>query len=203
MVEQAKPFQPLRISRLAPQTGYARPHFHIQNPVKASSSALEVMTDLCFIPAATVCADLDLDSATHQMIGRGVRSLLVTDAHGDVIGIITARDLLGERPQGAMHERGVPFGEVLVRDVMTANDDIEVLQLEDVLHARVGDVVATLKHSGRQHALVVEVDCSTGKNTIRGIFSASQIARQLGVHAQPQALSDTFAGIEQAMYASR
>ncbi|WP_420475867.1 CBS domain-containing protein [Noviherbaspirillum sp. ST9] len=201
MVDQSKPFQRLRISRLTPHTGYARPHFYIQNPVKASSSALEVMTDLRFIPAATVSSDLDLDTATQKMIARGVRSLLVTNALEDVIGIITSRDLLGERPQAAMHARGIPFGEVRVSDVMTSDEHIEVLHLDDVLHAHVGDVVETLKHSGRQHALVVEEDSSTGKTTIRGIFSASQIARQLGVHAQPHALSDTFEGIERAMAA--
>ena len=203
MVDQAKPFQPLRISRLSTNTGYARPRFIIPNRVKASSSALEVMTDLHFIPAATVSSDLDLDTATHKMIARGVRSLLVTNTLNDVIGIITSRDLLGDRPQAAMHARDIPFGEVRVRDVMTADEHIEVLQLDDVLHAHVGDVVETLKHSGRQHALVVEQDSSTGKNTIRGIFSASQIARQLGVHSQTHALSDTFAGIEQAMSAQR
>lgn len=203
MVDQPKSFQPLRISRLSPNTGYARPHFIIPNPVKASSSALEVMTDLHFIPAATVSSDLDLDTATQKMIARGVRSLLVTNTLEDVIGIITSRDLLGDRPRAAMHARGIPFGEVRVSDVMTSDEYIEVLHLDDVLHAHVGDVVETLKHSGRQHALVVEEDSSTGKNTIRGIFSASQIARQLGVQSQTHALSDTFAGIEQAMSAQR
>lgn len=201
MVDQANPFQPLRIARLSPHTGYARPHFTIQNPVKATSSALEVMTDLRFISAATVSSDLDLDTATQKMIARGVRSLLVTDANENVIGIITSRDLLGDRPQLAMDARNIPFAEVRVRDVMTNDGHIEVLHLDDVLHARVGDVVETLKHSGRQHALVVEEDSSSGKNSIRGIFSASQIARQLGVHSQTHALSDTFAGIERAMSA--
>lgn len=203
MVDQTTPFHPLRISRLSSHTGYARPHFYIQNPVKATSSALEVMTDLRFIPAATVSADLDLDTATHKMIARGVRSLLVTDTHEDVIGIITSRDLLGDRPQAVMQSQGIAFSAVRVRDVMTVDEHIEVLHLDDVLHAHVGDIVKTLKHSGRQHALVVEEDCATGKNTIRGIFSASQIARQLGVQSQTHALSDTFAGIDVAMSAQR
>lgn len=201
MVDQTKPFQPLSIARLSPHTGYARPFFYVQNPVKASSSALEVMTDLRFIPAGTVSADLDLDAATQKMIARGVRSLLVTDAHDDVIGIITARDVLGERPGRVMQARAIQFEDVKVRDIMTADEHIEVLHLDDVLHARVGDVVQTLKHSGRQHALVVEEESFSGKKTIRGIFSASQIARQLGVGSQTHALADTFAGIESAMSA--
>jgi CBS-domain-containing membrane protein len=132
-----------------------------------------------------------------------VRSLLVTDVHEDVIGIITSHDLLGDRPQSAMRALGIPFSGVRVSDIMTTDEQVEVLHLDDVLHAHVGDIVETLKHSGRQHALVVEEDCSTGKTTIRGIFSASQIARQLGVHSQTHVLSETFAGIDQAMAAKR
>jgi len=201
MVDQTKSFQPLRIARLSPHTGYARPFFYVQNPVKASSSALEVMTDLRFIPAGTVSANLDLDTATQKMIARGVRSLLVTDDLDDVIGIITARDVLGDRPVNVMQARAIQYTDIRVRDIMTADEHIEVLDLEDVLHARVGDIVETLKHSGRQHALVVEEESFSGKKTIRGIFSASQIARQLGVGVQTNALSDTFAGIDSAMSA--
>lgn len=194
-------FKPLAISTLAPNTGYARPFFYSQNQVTASSSAMEVMTDLRFIPAGTIRADIDVDTATQKMIARGVRSLLVIDASEDVIGIITSRDLLGERTAAVMHVRGIAFSAVRVCDIMTPGDCVEVLQLNDVLHARVGDIVQTLKHSGRQHALVVEQEPSSGKDTIRGIFSASQIARQLGVRAQVQEISQTFAEIERAMSA--
>lgn len=201
MEERTEGFKPLAISTLAPNTGYARPFYYLQNQVTPSSSALEVMTDLQFIPAGTIRADIDVDTATQKMIARGVRSLLVIDSNEDVIGIITSRDLLGERTAAVMLGRGVPFGEVKVSDIMTVSDCIEVLQFTDVLHAHVGDIVETLKHSGRQHALVVEQESFSGKTMIRGIFSASQIARQLGVRAQTQEISETFAEIDRAMSA--
>lgn len=202
MEQRMDAFKPLAISTLAPNTGYSRPFFYAQNQVTAASSAMEVMTDLRFIPAGTIRADIDIDTATQKMIARGVRSLLVIDGNEDVIGIITSRDLLGERAAAAMHDRGGAFAEGTVRDIMTPGDCVEVLQMQDVLHARVGDIVETLKHSGRQHALVVEQEPSCGKDTIRGIFSASQIARQLGVRAQMQEISETFAQIERAMNAA-
>lgn len=201
MVDKTKQFQPLAISTLPPQTGYSRPFFHIQNPAKVSSSALEVMTDLRFIAAGTVSADLDVETATQKMIVRGVRSLLVIDINEDVIGIVTSRDVEGARPAAAMQSRGVALGQLLVRDVMTTADHIEVLRLNDVLHAHVGDIVATLRHSGRQHALVLEEESFSGKQLICGIFSASQIARQLGAALESHALTDTFADIDRAISA--
>jgi hypothetical protein len=63
---------------------------------------------------------------------------------------------------------------------MTPHERLEVMLYEDVLKARVGDIIATLRRSGRQHALVVDTDSATRLPGIRGIFSTTQIARQIG-----------------------
>ena len=67
---------------------------------------------------------------------------------------------------------------------MTPADLIETMELHDVLQFRVGDIVETLKRSGRQHALVIESgspDATSATRTVRGIFSLTHIARQLGL----------------------
>jgi len=192
-------FKPLKLSTLAPRTGYARPYFSAPNLVRMDSSALEVMTDLRYVAAETVRADVALELAAQRMIVRGVRSLLVVDALEDVTGIITSRDLLGERAAAGAEAPGADCDGVTVGEAMTPADSVEVLPLDDVLHAHVGDVVATLKHSGRQHALVVEVNPLTGKPVIRGVFSASQIARQLGIAPNTEDVRLTFSQIDRAM----
>lgn len=192
-------FKPLPLSTLAPATGYARPYFSAPNLVRVASSALEVMTDLRYVAAETVKATACLETATQRMIVRGVRSLLVVDADENVIGIVTARDLMGERAARASATNKVDLGQVKVADAMTPADQIEVLQINDVFHAHVGDIVETLKNSGRQHAMAVEYDPMTEQHTIRGVFSASQIARQLGIAPHVDDLQQTFAGIERAM----
>ena len=72
------------------------------------------------------------------------------------------------------------------------------MSLADVLRSEVGHVVATLKACGRQHALVVESETG-GVQTLRGIFSASQIARQMGIPLQTTEVVRTFAEIEAAI----
>ena len=76
-----------------------------------------------------------------------------------------------------------------------AEERLEALNLADVRVAKVGHIVATLKKSGRQHALVVEVG-DGGRHKVRGVFSATQIARQLGVAIQPSQVAFTFSEIE-------
>lgn len=192
-------FTTLPLSMLKPGSACVRPYHFAPNRVGPGASALEVMTDLHYVAVATIDGDADLEASTQKMIARGVRSLLVLDEHGDVVGILTARDLIGDRPAEVMHGRDIAYQEIRVRDVMTPREAIEVIPLDSVLHARVGDVVQTLKRSGRQHALVVEESPLWAKPMIRGIFSATQIARQLGIALPGPALAHTFAEIDRGM----
>lgn len=170
---------------------------HNPAPVRVDSSALEVMTDLSKIPAATVSPDDALSNANQSMLLRGVRQLIVSDSQGKILGVITATDLLGERPVLVAQSRGIKRSELLVGDVMTPMEKMEVLQLADVMRAEVGHIVATLKSASRVHALVVEE--RNGQQVLRGIFSASQIARQLGIPVVSHEAARTFAEIEAAI----
>lgn len=170
---------------------------HNPAPVRVDSSALEVMTDLSKIPAATVSPDDALSNANQSMLLRGVRQLIVSDSQGKILGVITATDLLGERPVLVAQSRGIKRSELLVGDVMTPMEKMEVLQLADVMRAEVGHIVATLKSASRVHALVVEE--RNEQQVLRGIFSASQIARQLGVPVVSHEAARTFAEIEAAI----
>ena len=172
------------------------------NPVTLDSPAIDVMTDLTKVAAVTIDPSAPVTAANEYMIARAVRSLFVIDAHGAVIGLVTTTDILGERPVRVSHARGVKRNELLVADVMTPIEAIVAMRMEDVRAAKVGHIVASLKQAGRHHEIVAESD-SAGHSRIRGIFSASQIARQLGVPLQISELARTFAEIEEALGAGR
>ncbi len=166
--------------------------------VTLDSPALDVMTDFAHVQAATIDPSASLAVANDYMITRGVRSLFVTSPEGRMLGLITTTDLLGERPMRASHAHGVKRHELLVGDVMTPAGDAVALRFEDVRSAKVGHVVASLKQAGRHHELVAET-LPDGGIRIRGMFSVSQIARQLGMPLQISELARTFAEIEQAL----
>jgi CBS domain-containing protein len=168
--------------------------------VRLDSPALDVMTDLRHVPAATIAAETSFREADQVMRLRGVRLLLVVDAHRQVIGVITAADLLGERPIRVAQERGGRIDELSVANLMTPLASMEAVSLSDVARAEVGHVTATLRRSGRQHALVLERGAD-GEDLIRGIFSAAQIARQLGIPMEGAEIARNFAEIEAAIAA--
>ncbi len=171
--------------------------FEAFNPpaVTAEAAALLVMTDLTRVPLATILADATLDEANHSMLARGVRLLLVVGGANNIVGLVTTVDVLGEKPVLVAQKRQLKRSELRVAEVMVPVDKIEALAIEDVKKASVGDIVATLKADGRAHAIVVGQG-RDGAQHLVGIFSSSQIARQLGVQIHTHEVARTFAEIE-------
>lgn len=188
-------YNPLPHTKL--ESGAATYRFDNLGPrrVRHDTPAIEAMTDLRRVQVVTIGADASLDDANATMIRNGIRLLLVVDAAGVVTGMVAASDILGERPIQVGRERGLRFDELRVVDIMRGAGEIDVLDLADVLRAEVGHIVATLKRWGRQHALVVDRD-DAGRQMIRGIFSLTQIGRQLGIALQATEVARNFAEIE-------
>jgi CBS domain-containing protein len=186
----------LPIRELGSGAGFRRPTQSEATRVTPESPAMQVMTDLTRVSPATIRPQAPLAGANQFMITRGVRLLLVVEEqHDTILGVITASDILGERLMQVATSRGLSRGELTVADLMTPAAQVEVVALADVQGARVGHVLETLRRTGRQHALVVD-----GENKVRGVFSISQIARQLGVSLPSGGeVARTFSEIEAAL----
>jgi CBS-domain-containing membrane protein len=165
--------------QLAPATTYACPP-EPPAEVDLDSPAVDVMTDLDLIHAVTIGPQAVIDDALEHMKTKGVRLLLVTNEREEIVGLITAKDIQGERPVKLAAEARIARSGITVRMIMTPQEELVALNLISVRNARVGHVVATLNHFERQHMLVVEVDAATRFQRLRGIFSTSQISKQLG-----------------------
>jgi len=189
-------YKPLPMTKMAPGVTCQAPGAYAPKPVRADAPAIEAMTDLRQVAAATIGVGATLAQATQLMIARGVRLLIVVGANRAIEGLISASDTMSERPITLLRERGGRHGELTVADLMTPRAAIDVLDIATVLRAEVGHVIATLKEAGRQHALVLEKDQLTGEHVVRGIFSATQIGRQLGVPIHGFEVAHTFAEIE-------
>ena len=191
-----KHFRPLPASTLAARACFRRPVKTSPARVALDSPAADTMPDFNRVAAVTIDPGAAIDEANRKMIENGVRLLLVAENSDIVLGIITASDILGEKPMQIVQERGVRHSEIAVRDIMTPHEMLEVIQMRDVLDAHVGHVVATLERAQRQHAMVVEPNEGDACQAVRGLFSASQIARQLGVPVHVGDVVRTFTEIE-------
>lgn len=160
--------------------------------------ALTVMTDLSRVPAAAVSADESVDDAHARMLERRVRMLFVVDHDGSLVGLVTSNDILGEKPMQIVRARGVQHKEIRVQDIMVPADSVEVLDIDDLEIARVGDIVETMRRLARHHVLVVRRGAE-GLPVVRGVFSAADLSRRLGIEVVSMKVARTFAEIEASL----
>jgi CBS-domain-containing membrane protein len=158
------------------------------------------MTDLRHAHAAVIDLHRSMEAANEYMKQRGVRSLLVLNQDEILTGIITATDVLGDKPLRFIQERRVKHSEILVCDIMTPLDRLEAIPVEEVRRAKVGDIVASLLDTGRQHTLVIENDVE-GNPVVCGIFSLTQVEKQLGTSIPFTEIARTFTEIEATLTA--
>ena len=76
------------------------------------------------------------------MIAGGIRLLFVINQYEQVTGIITSRDLDGDRVMRRLAEAGGRRQDLTVREIMTPQHKIEILDMQDVKY-RLGK---TLRH---------------------------------------------------------
>jgi CBS-domain-containing membrane protein len=188
----------LTVRTLARPATFHQPSQSLAPHVSLDDPAPVVMTDLKQVTAVTIDPEASIEHAMRVMVRRNVRLLFVVNVDNEIVGLITSTDLLGEKPTQHIHERGWRRSDIQVRDIMTPHERCEVIAFEDVLSSKVRNVLATLQHSRRQHALVADSDAA-GNTMVRGIFAAFQLARQLGRDVHTSEVAHSFAEIEAAL----
>jgi CBS-domain-containing membrane protein len=168
-------------------------------PVTMDSPAIEVMTDLMIVDAATIHPAASIAKAEADMIRHGVRMLFVSSEMPCIDGIVVSADLSGPTAMTLVQERRVPHDNIPVGDVMTLLEHLDAVALASLARATVGQVVATLKQFGRRYLLVIEDATATSSARVRGIISETQVQRQLGMPLNHTTIATTFAEIERAL----
>jgi CBS domain-containing protein len=193
------PEAPLPSFRLTAGVSMIQASPWMSSPVTLDSPALDVMTDLTKIKAATIRPDQTLQQAEQTMIYQGVRMLFVVSEMPTLEGLITSTDLRGERQMSLVHTRHMRFDDMRVADVMTELSMLDAIDYEPMVGATVGNVVATLKRVGRNHLLVVQAAAHGVPRRVRGVISRTQVERQLGQLIDITEIASNFSEVERAL----
>lgn len=192
-------FTTLPLDDLDGVSGIVQPQSQAAQSVTLESSAALLVTDFSVSDPQTVSASNSVPEALDRMKQAGVRLLMVINAHGDFTGVINARELIGgRRVTLAMQQHRIQRDEVTVDMIQTPRAELHSLSYTRISHASVGDLVETLKSSGDQHLLITEPD-EHGGSRLRGLISASDISRALGVDLNHPPEARTFASICQVV----
>lgn len=147
--------------------------------VHMDDPALDVMIDFKQSRPATIGANEPIDDALNEMKLKGVHLLLVIDRLENVLGLISTEDILGETPILLTTQRRIPRSDILVKMVMIPQNEIIALEIESLRNTKVGNIVHTLQANNSHYALVVRQHKQEKTQFVRGLFSSSQISKQL------------------------
>jgi hypothetical protein len=166
--------------------------------ITLDDAAFSMMTDFSHTRPFATTANASIEEINTKMIACGVRLLFVAERDEVLLGLVTYNDIFGEKPLQYIKEHGGKREEITALDIMTPMSRLESLQLSDIRRAQVGDIVETMKTSGRQHILVSE-EQHDGSQTISGMFSSTQIEQQLKIKIELSPRANTFADLERAL----
>ncbi len=145
--------------------------------VKLNDPAISVMTDFRERAFFKVDADDHIDEALKKMRHAGLRAAFVMDKHSDkLLGMVTAYDVMGEKPLRFMQGSGAGHNDILVADIMEGLGDMATLDIRELEHATVQSVLDALQKSGRTHLPVMEYADGEPPH-LRGLFSSSKVLR--------------------------
>jgi CBS domain-containing protein len=141
--------------------------------------ALSVMTDFRERASVTVSETATIDEALEHMKHTGVRSAFAV--HGQrqaIVGLITAYDIISEKPLQNLQFAATPRREVLVFDIMQKVSDWRVADIKQIERATVATVVEMFAKTGLTHVPVMETS-QAGEQRLRGLLSAVKVKRLL------------------------
>ncbi len=186
-------FRPVKLSWLA--SGPTLPQ--LSRTSRPEDRALPLLTDFRFSPLVVASHRDGLSQTLHVMQRARVRMAFVSGLHGELIGMVTADMLMGERPVMRAMTDLISHGELTLADVMVPLTGCEVADFSQIRHARVGDIVATLREHGLRYLLVTEV--RDGHTSLRGLFSAQRLEMALGQEITADLHAHSFAELESVL----
>lgn len=190
---QSNRFKPLPLSTMTMAPDLPK----VQRMAMPHDSALSLLTDLHH-SACVIASHRDgLDQTLHLMLRAGVRMVFVSGASGELVGMVTAEDLQGERPVVRASSQMVPHKELTLADVMIPVTHWETVELSHVRTARLGDIVETMHEHGLRYLLVTQQ--KQGHTMLRGLFSATRLEMALNTTIEPDLHSRSFAELEQVL----
>ncbi|MCX4187015.1 CBS domain-containing protein [Methylophaga sp. OBS4] len=163
------------------------------NEITIDSPALTIFTDFKQHLPLVIDADTPAMQADYLMKKAHVRLKLVVDENNELIGTISLQELNGQHIQ-ILQNQGIDREDINVRDLMIPRSQQKVVNYQQLVDATIGDVLDALQKNGTSHCLVVDKD----QHQIRGIISASDIARRLHIPveiATPTTFIDIFKAV--------
>ena len=152
-----------------------------------TSNTSYIVTDFTHKRPQLIEKDVSVDEALYMMKMGHVRSKIVIDQSENLMGVISSSDLASYKVLHIAQLRNVSRADLTVENLMIKKEDMRAINFSKISNYTIGDVLATLRNMGQQHVLLIDTE-----NTLRGLISASDIARALHIPININEKAHTF-----------
>ncbi len=174
-------YQPLKLVSLNANVPSNSAKAKLPNIKLSLSSPASVLVD-AFTDQRTVTvhADDGLQNTLHVMHAMKMSVCLVENSRSEVIGIVTKRDVMGQKAVAYAAKLGSPIADLSVRDVMIPRSSLYCISRSTARAADIGDVVETLKRIGDTYILIT--DDQVNSSTIHCVVPTAEVNQLLNTH---------------------
>jgi hypothetical protein len=170
---------------------------HHANPSSSTLSwhdnAAHILDDFNAQPPVELLESTLVSDAESSMKQAASRYACIKNNSGQMIGLLALRELHGRKATQVTTSTQTNWKELSVKDLMLPLAVLPQVQLHDLQNARIGDVAATLKASGRDFLVAVH------QHEVCGVVSSLKVAERTGESVNVFHLPSTFAEIISAV----
>ncbi|MEJ2418884.1 MAG: CBS domain-containing protein [Exilibacterium sp.] len=157
------------------------PKDHLVQPeefagITPDSPAATIFTDFREHAPPVINAEMTAVEAERLMSNEYVSLKLVVDSNREFIGLVTYEQLCSQNILKQV-ANGYSREEIKVTDLMIPRERVSAIDYSELNGSTIAELVATLKLHGEYFCLVVDKE----EHHIRGVISASEIAKRLHV----------------------
>lgn len=144
---------------------------HLEDPATA------IYTDYSQKRCRIVSQSDKLEYAEYIMQRDSTHELVVENNDRQVVGILSTTDVMGPKALTAANKQRVHHDDLTVKAVMTPLDNTPVIDTGILVHAKVGNIIATMNNKKAKFLLVAKT--SGEGHELCGLFSLVSISQQL------------------------
>lgn len=147
----------------------------LRQTMTLASPAIDFFTDFRYVKPLIIDSDIPIDQVEALMCQVHVHLKIVINRDNEIIGLISHKDLVGERPIQIEARQKISRSEIVVSDIMTPIKALKALRYSELVDTKISDVLEALKEEHASHFLVIDDESSF----ICGLISTSDIMQKL------------------------
>jgi len=174
-----------------------------QNTLTRDDLATELLRDFSRQNPLTVRSSEDIHAIGKKLEISGETLCVVINRKDDVIGVLHLKDLIGSLPMSIASQRGSAIADLVAQDVMRPVWSLPTMGFSKLQSLTVDDLLSIFRELHSDYLLVTETVAGEEGKVVRGLLSADELSRRLGVQVnttpRPESFSDIVHAVRQTL----